>query len=229
MKVGIISIFPQAFQNIFSYGVGRRALQTQQIVIEVCDLRLYSPSKRVDDYPYGGGKGMVMSYLPFKYAIQDMQQKLNPDPDQKETLIKIFPSPAGKRLTQERIKSWVGSNLIFLCGRYEGIDQRIIDQYVDEEVSVGDFIVSGGELPTMMILDAIVRLLPNVLGNSLSLRDESFEDNLLSYPLYTRPYEVDNLKVPEILMSGHHQKIQEWRQTQRTLKTLLNRKDLLKK
>jgi tRNA (guanine37-N1)-methyltransferase len=219
MKIGVISIFPEMFKNIFAYGVVRRALQNKSATLHLVNPRQFSA--RVDDLPYGGGKGMVMKYEPLRDAIEHTLTILD-DPRI------IFPTPSGVPLTQAKLKSWVGKNLLFICGRYEGIDQRLIDHYVHEEVCIGDFVVSGGELPTMMILDGLFRLLPEVLGNQASTEDESFEDQLLGYPVYTRPRVVDGLEVPPILLLGHHANIANWRKQQRISKTSSIRKDLLK-
>jgi tRNA (guanine37-N1)-methyltransferase len=219
MQIGIISLFPDMFKDIFTYGVGRRAIERGQVKLHL--VRLGQFSDRVDDIPYGGGKGMVMKYTPLRDAIR----YITPILDSPKV---ILPTPSGKPITQEMLKSWVGCNLLFICGRYEGIDQRIIDKYVDEEVCIGDFVVSGGELPTMMIIDGIFRLLPGVLGNKSSTENESFEDGLLGYPVYTRPVEIDDLQVPQVLLSGHHANIANWRHQQRISKTCRIRKDLLK-
>lgn len=218
MKLGIVSIFPEMFENIFAHGVGKRALQSKQATLHIVNPRHFSD--RIDDVPYGGGKGMVMKYEPLRDAIHHLLPIL-------ESPRVIFPTPAGTPLTQAKLKSWVGTDLLFICGRYEGVDQRLLDNYVHEEVCVGDFVVSGGELPTMMIIDALFRLLPEVLGNQASREEESFEDNLLGYPVYTRPRVVDGLAVPQILLLGHHANIAHWRRQQRISKTSSVRKDLL--
>lgn len=220
MKIGIISSLPEAIGDTLKYGVVRRVFERGQVEMHVADLRKFA--KRIDDSPYGGGKGMVIKYQPVKDAIDYLSPLVNQD-------VFIYPSPSGKPLNQEMVKSWMGKNILFLCGRYEGVDQRIIDKYVDVEVSVSDVILSGGELPTAMILDSIFRLMPGVLGNALSLSDESFEDNLLGCPVYTRPYEVDKMKVPDVLLSGHHAEIERWKMKERISKTSSNRKDLLSK
>jgi tRNA (guanine37-N1)-methyltransferase len=218
MHIGIITLFPDMFQ-LLNWGVTSRALTLNIVHMTIVDLRQFSVNGRVDDAPFGGGGGMVLSYVPLAGAITHLK-KLIHDP------WIIYMSPAGAPLKQAMFAELCQRNLIILCGRYEGIDERIIEQYVDQEISTGDYVVSGGEIPALLLLDGMLRLLPQILHNPSSLQQESFSDQLLNYPQYTRPESIDDRVVPAILRSGNHQAIAQWRMQQRIMRTQLRRKDL---
>jgi tRNA (guanine37-N1)-methyltransferase len=195
--------------------------------LKVHNLRDYSGNKhfQVDDTPYGGGPGMVMKVEPFANAIKS----LNINSDKTKTRI-ILMSPQGTTLTQQKaLELSKLENIVILCGHYEGIDERVKELFVDEEISIGDYILTGGELPAMVLIDAVIRLLPNVLGHNESINEESFSDGLLEYPHYTKPRQYMGLKVPEVLLSGNHAQINKWRRQQSLLRTFRQRPDLLEK
>ena len=211
MKFNILSLFPEAIENYLNSSILKIAQEKQAVEFELHDFREYANNKhkKVDDTPYGGGAGMVLQAQPIYDCIKEIKQR---DPD---TYV-IFPSPRGKTLTQSKIQDLANKHSITLiCGRYEGLDQRAIDLCVDEEISLGDFILCGGELPSLCIVEGITRLLPEVLGNQESHQNESFGKNLegkKKHPVYTKPEEFQGLKVPEVLLSGHHSKIEQWQQ-----------------
>jgi len=209
MRFDILTIFPEIFNSYFNESIIKRAIDKKIIKIVIHDIRNFSLDRhhKVDDKPFGGGAGMLMTPQPLYDAIKQVK-KLNKGPV-------IYLSPRGKTFTQIKAESLrKKKSLILLCGHYEGIDQRIIDLLVDEEISVGDYVLTGGELPAMIILDTVSRLIPGVLGKEESHEEESFSKSLdrkKEYPHYTRPAEFKGLKVPKVLISGHHKKIQEWR------------------
>lgn len=221
MRIDILTLFPDMVKTVLNESVTGRALRAGLFELGVTDIRDYTKDKhrRVDDYPYGGGSGMVMQaepvYLAYN-AVKSDKAKL------------IYMTPHGKTFNQQIAKELSKEeHLVFLCGHYEGIDQRVIDVLEPIEISLGDFILTGGELAVMPVCDSILRLLPGVLGNEESLSEESFENNLLEYPQYTRPEEVLGLKVPEVLLSGHHKNIEEWRHLESLKTTYLKRPDLI--
>jgi len=221
MKFDIITLFPEMFSAIKEEGVIARAINKSIISITTWQLRDFSLNKykNVDDKSYGGGAGMVMQVQPIRDCIIEIK-KQNP-----KTKI-IYLSPQGKKLDQDLVeKLTTYDSLTMLCGRYEGIDERVIENDIDYEVSIGDYVISGGELAAMVVIDAISRRLPNVLGNEDSLKD-SFTDNLLDYPHYTRPEVVDGHSVPEVLLSGNQAKIDAWRLEQSIKRTKQRRPDL---
>ncbi len=221
MKFDIITLFPEMFSAIKEEGVIARAIKKSIISITTWQLRDFSLNKykNVDDKSYGGGAGMVMQVQPIRDCIIEIK-KQNP-----KTKV-IYLSPQGKRLDQDLVeKLTTYDSLTMLCGRYEGIDERVIENDIDYEVSIGDYVISGGELAAMVVIDAISRRLPNVLGNEDSLKD-SFTDNLLDYPHYTRPEVVDGHSVPEVLLSGNQAKIDAWRLEQSIKRTKQKRPDL---
>ena len=221
MKFDIITLFPEMFSAIKEEGVIARAIKKSIISITTWQLRDFSLNKykNVDDKSYGGGAGMVIQVQPIRDCIIEIK-KQNP-----KTKV-IYLSPQGKRLDQDLVeKLTTYDSLTMLCGRYEGIDERVIENDIDYEVSIGDYVISGGELAAMVVIDAISRRLPNVLGNEGSLKD-SFTDNLLDYPHYTRPEVVDGHSVPEILLSGNQAKIDAWRLEQSIKRTRQKRPDL---
>jgi|TARA_Y100001001_G_scaffold154635_1_gene169582 tRNA (guanine37-N1)-methyltransferase len=221
MKFDIITLFPEMFSAIKEEGVIARAIKKSIISITTWQLRDFSLNKykNVDDKSYGGGAGMVMQVQPIRDCIIEIK-KQNP-----KTKV-IYLSPQGKKLDQDLVeKLTTYDSLTMLCGRYEGIDERVIENDIDYEVSIGDYVISGGELAAMVVIDAISRRLPNVLGNEDSLKD-SFTDNLLDYPHYTRPEVVDGHSVPEVLLSGNQAKIDAWRLEQSIKRTKQKRPDL---
>lgn len=224
--LGVISVLPEMLASL-QYGVCGRAIRRGLAQVEVFNPRDWTQDvhRQVDDKPYGGGPGMVMMYEPLKAAIQHAKTVM---PSDCKT---VYLSPQGKVVTQQILNDVAANNrsLLFLAGRYEGIDERIIAHHVDEEWSIGDFVLSGGELAAMTFIDAIVRLLPGALGHGGSAVQDSFMAGLLDYPHYTRPAVVDNYSVPSVLMSGDHQKIDLWRRKQALGKTWLKRPDLIKK
>lgn len=222
MKIDILSLFPE-FLNMFSdWSIIGRAKEQNLVQINNINIRDFSNNKhkKVDDYPFGGGPGMVIKPEPIFDAINSV----------KTTKSKvIYLSPQGKTFNQNKANELAKENhLILLCGHYEGIDNRIIENYIDEEISLGNFVLTGGELPAMVLVDAIVRLLPGVLSSQESFTDESHYDGLLEYPQYTRPRDFNQYSVPEILLSGNHKDIENWRKEKALETTLVKRPDLLK-
>jgi tRNA (guanine37-N1)-methyltransferase len=224
MKFEIITLFPEMFSAIKEEGVVARAIKKSIISISEWQLRDFSSNKykNIDDKPYGGGGGMVMQVKPIRDCIAKIKEQ-NP-----ATKV-IYLSPQGQALNQSLVEKLASfDSLTLLCGRYEGVDERIIENDIDYEVSIGDYVISGGELAAMVLIDSVSRRLPNVLGNEDSLKD-SFTDNLLDYPHYTRPETIDGQTVPEVLLSGNQVKIDIWRKEQSNEKTKQKRPDLLTK
>ena len=222
MKFDIITLFPEMFSAIKEEGVISRALKNSIISIREWQLRDFSGNKykNVDDKPYGGGAGMVMQVKPIRDCLAKIKEL---EPDTKV----IYLSPQGEPLNQKLVEELTKfDSLTLLCGRYEGVDERVIENDVDFEVSIGDYVISGGELASMVLIDAVSRRLDNVLGNKDSLND-SFAGNLLDYPHYTRPESIDGESVPEVLLSGNQAKIDAWRQEQAIKKTKQKRPDIL--
>lgn len=222
MKITIITLFPEMFSPILGASMMWKAQKEKLVKFEIIDLRKYGigPRKQVDDTPYGGGAGMVLKPEPVFAAVKAAKKKL---PKAKVLLM----TPRGEKFNQINAKKLSKLNeLIILCGHYEGFDERI-SSLVDMEVSVGDYILTGGELPAMTIIDSVVRLIPGVLGDKQSSHDESFSQGLLEYPQYTRPDEFEGMKVPEVLLGGNHNKIMVWRKAEAVKKTKQNRPDLL--
>jgi tRNA (guanine37-N1)-methyltransferase len=209
MQFDVITLFPDMFSAITNEGVVARGIKKSLLNIDTWQLREFSQNKyrNVDDKPYGGGAGMVMQVMPIRSCIKEIRKK------SPKTQV-IYLSPQGQKLTHSlALQLSKLDSLTLLCGRYEGVDERVIEQDVDMEVSIGDYVISGGELAAMVLIDSVSRLLPDVLGNQDSLND-SFANGLLDYPHYTRPEEVDGQKVPEVLLSGHQAKIDAWRKDQ---------------
>jgi tRNA (guanine37-N1)-methyltransferase len=206
-----------------NYGIQGRAIEKGLLQVVTWNPRDYSLDRHraVDDRPYGGGPGMVMQVQPLRAALHAARADGEPAPV-------IYLSPQGNRLDQVRVRELAGQQrLILLAGRYEGIDERVIDLEVDEELSIGDYVLSGGELPALVVMDALTRLLPGALGDADSATQDSFVDGLLDYPHYTRPEEIDGMQVPDVLVGGHHAEIQRWRHKQALGRTWLRRPDLL--
>ena len=225
MKFKILTLFPEMFPGPINYSILGKALKKKKFQLETINIRDFSinKAKTVDDTPFGGGAGMIMKPDILQNALTFAKKEFK-----KNCTILSF-SPSGKKITQDFIKKLVTSKeIILICGRYEGIDQRFIDYNEIEEISVGDYILSGGEIASFILIDACVRLIPEVLGNSESLRSESFNDHLLEYSQYTKPSIWKKLKVPEILLTGNHKKISEWRLNNSLEKTKNIRPDLYK-
>lgn len=222
MKIDILTLFPEMFAPLSTSLIGK-AQEKNLVDIEITNFRDYSAEKhkKVDDYPYGGGAGMLIQAQPIYDAIMDKKT------DKSKV---IYMSPKGKVLNQAMVESLAKEeHLILLCGHYEGIDERAIELCVDEQVSIGDYVLTGGELPAMVLVDSILRYVPNVLHGEDSVVEESFGEGLLEYPQYTHPREFMGLAVPEVLISGNHAKIAEWRQNMRLVETKKYRPDLYKK
>ncbi len=225
MIFNIITLFPEIFPGPLNHSLSGKALNENKLQIITYDLRKFSKlkNKKVDDTPFGGGPGMIIRADIVQNAL-DFVKKTTKKPKT------IFLSPGGKTLCQKKIREIVNfKDMIIICGRYEGIDQRFLDHNKIEEISIGDYILSGGELAAIILIDTCVRLIPEVLGNNKSLINESFENNLLEYPQYTKPRVWKNLSVPEPLLSGNHELIKEWRDNEAKKKTKLIRPDLWKK
>jgi tRNA (guanine37-N1)-methyltransferase len=233
MRIDIITIFPKMFSPILSESIIKRAQKKGRVEIFIHDLRDFTPDKhrKVDDRPFGGGPGMVMRPEPIFNAIEGIKRAKRSERQEARGKMKIILlSPQGKKLNQKIAKRLAKNNhLVLICGHYEGIDERIRKNLVDEEISIGDYILTGGELPTMVVIDCIIRLIPGVLGEKKSLHFESFEGNLLEYPQYTRPANYRGMRVPSVLLSGNHKKIEKWRQGQAVKITRQRRPDLLTK
>jgi tRNA (guanine37-N1)-methyltransferase len=226
MQFGVITIFPEMCELLTQFGVTGRAKDRQLLEVNYWNPRQFThdPRATVDERPYGGGPGMVMMAEPLAQAIDAAKAKLGAD-----TKV-CYLSPQGKVLNQAKVKDIVNQGkLILLCGRYEGVDERLIQSYVDEELSVGDYVLSGGELPAMILIDAVTRLIPGALGHADSAAQDSFSEGLLDYPHYTRPEDWRGEKVPEVLLSGHHEAILKWRMQQALERTKTRRPDLLDK
>ena len=226
MNFTFISLFPEIIRSSLNESITKRAIEKSLISFEMINPRNYLKTKeRIDDKVYGGGPGMLLKSEPLMKAIEDATSKV----DRTESKI-IYLSPKGQPFTQETAETLASEkNIIFICGRYEGIDQRIIDHYVDDEISIGDYVLSGGELPALVVFDAIVRNIEGVLGDDASLEQESFSGGLLEYPQYTRPEKMKLGDVPKELLTGNHAAIEQWRKKQMLGITALRRKDLLEK
>ena len=221
MKINILTIFPEMFEGWINTGMIKIAQEKGLVSFNVIDIRNHTKNKhkKVDDYPYGGFEGMLMCVEPLDHAI--IENNL-------ENTYTIFPSPKGSVLTQKKlIELSKLDEITLVAGRYEGVDQRFIDLHVDEEISIGDYIITGGELGIQVILDGVIRLIPEVLGNNLSYENESFSDNLLEQPQYTRPYDYKGMKVPDVLLCGDPKKINKWINDEKYKITKKRRPDLL--
>lgn len=226
MNYHVLTLFPQMIIEGLNTSIIGRAIENQLISLEAIDIRDFSTNKhkKVDDYPYGGGAGMVMQAEPVYGAYQHVLNKIGKKPRV------VFLTPQGKVFNQEIARDLsTQEDLVFLCGHYEGIDERVLEEIVTDHISIGDYVLTGGELPAMVMIDAISRLVPGVLNNDVSAEFESFQDNLLEYPQYSRPVEWMGKEVPEVLMSGHHGNVEKWRHEQSLLRTAIRRPDLLEK
>ncbi len=226
MKFDILTLFPEIIDGVLKESIIGRAQEKGILEINSINIREFSKNKhkKADDYPYGGGGGMIMTAQP----IYDAYYSIVKDIDYKPKV--IYLSPQGRVLTQEVVKELsMDKHIVLLCGHYEGIDERIIEEIVDEEVSIGDFVLTGGELPAMVLIDSVSRLIPGVLSNEASYSEESHYNGLLEYPQYTRPVEFNKRKVPDILLSGHHANITRWRRKEALKRTYIKRPDLFKR
>lgn len=241
-KIWIITLFPNYFDSLINFGITGSALRGERgskLEIKTVQLRNYTPKdyKGVDDSPYGGGAGMVMRADVLKEALlTGVVADGGYGDDWKEKLHVVFPGPRGKTWDNFYCKEFAGrfskedsKDLVFICGRYEGIDERFLNLYVDEQISLGDFILTGGEIPTMAIIDSALRFFSGVLGNKESSMQESFQANMLEHPQYTKPKVFDGVSVPDVLVSGHHQNIEKYQKAESLRITSLHRPDLLKK
>lgn len=231
MFFAVISIMPDMFAALKDFGITARALQNQQAIIKCINPRDFTHDnyRRIDERPYGGGAGMVMMAEPLAKAIVHAKSLANQHGcqiDAKHCPV-VYLSPQGKTLDESLVQSLVPlDGMILLCGRYDGVDERLLERYVDKQISIGDYVLSGGELPAMVLMDSMIRRLPNVMGDELSAQQDSFVDGLLDYPQYTKPLEFEGLKVPEVLLSGHHANIAKWRFGQQVMRTKQLREDL---
>ena len=225
-KISIITPNPDIITSVMQNSIVLKAKNKNIVDFEIINLRDYSDKKykKVDDNPYGGGAGMVMMAEPLFKAIDDILKKMNPVDNFKI----IYPNPQGKTWDHSKALSFSSSNenLIFICGHYKGIDERVVEKYVTDEYSLGDYVISNGELSTLVIIDSIVRLMPGVLNDINSAQTDSFYNNLLDAPYYTNPRELDGMKVPDVLLSGDHKKIKSWKNKNRKARTMINRPDL---
>lgn len=224
MNIDILTIFPEVFDITLNFSIIKRAREKEKVFFNIINIRDFTNDKhrQVDDVPFGGLHGMVMKIEPLYEAIQSLKY------DKKNKSKIILLSASGKRLNQNKLKEYSElNNLAIICGRYEGVDERILN-FIDEEISIGDYVISGGEFAALVIVEGIIRLLPGVLGNEESLKNESFNEDILDFPHYTRPREFKGLKVPDVLFSGNHKKIKEWLRKAALKKTFENRPDILK-
>ena len=220
LHFNVVTLFPEMFSALTEQGVTSRALNDKLYSLELLNPRQFANNKygNVDERPYGGGPGMVMMYEPLAQSVNSFEKKGSV----------VYLSPQGTPLTQAKVKSLSQlAAVTLICGRYEGLDQRFIDEFVDEEISIGDYVLSGGELGAMVLMDSVIRLLPGALGSQESAEQDSFSDGLLDCPHYTRPEVIGDDSVPDVLMSGNHAKIAKWRREQQLKNTWLKRPDLL--
>ncbi|CAG9607435.1 tRNA (guanine-N(1)-)-methyltransferase [Pseudoneobacillus rhizosphaerae] len=226
MKIDVLTLFPEMFEGVLGHSILKKAAEKKAVHYNVINFREFSDNKHqtVDDYPYGGGAGMVLKPQP----IFDAVKAINNNNEEKKSRV-ILLCPQGERLNQKKAEELAKEeHLIFICGHYEGYDERIREHLVTDEISIGDYVLTGGELGAMVIIDSVVRLLPEVLGNEESHQKDSFSTGLLEHPHYTRPADFRGMKVPEVIISGNHKNIEEWRAKESLRRTLTRRPDLLK-
>lgn len=231
MRFHVLTLFPEMILNGMSESIIGRAIKNEYISLNVVNIRDYSDNKhmKVDDYPYGGGAGMVMQAPPVVAAYESVVENMNLDVTKKKPRV-VYMTPQGSVFNQDMAQDFAKEeDLILLCGHYEGIDERALEMIVTDHVSIGDYVLTGGELPAMVVMDCVSRLVPNVLNNEESAMFESFYDGLLEHPQYTRPVEFRGKRVPEVLLSGNHKKIEEWRKEKSLERTRQRRPDLLEK
>ena len=223
MKIEILTIFPEMFEGYLNSSIAKRAREAGIMEVEATDIRSFSKDrhKKTDDYPFGGGAGLVMMPQPIFDAVEHAKKRLT-------SAKVVYMSPQGRKLDNRVARELAKEpELIILCGHYEGIDQRVIDELCDMELSIGDYVLTGGELAAMVVTDSVMRFIPGAVGNEDVHEEESFEDGLLEYPQYTRPADYKGLKVPEVLLSGHHENIRKWRRQKQLEKTMKLRPDLI--
>jgi tRNA (guanine37-N1)-methyltransferase len=223
MRIDVVTIFPDFIRQALSHSIVGRACAAEMVKIEACDLRGFTKDKRrtVDDAPYGGGAGMVLKPEPLFEAVESLRT---------DKSLVVLMSPQGATYTQQKAKELSKKeHLILICGHYEGFDERVREHLVDEELSIGDYVLTGGEIAALAVIDSTVRLLPGVLGNSESLSSETFEESLLEYPQFTRPVDFRGWTVPDVLLSGHHEQVAQWRRKQQEEATRSKRPDLWRK
>jgi tRNA (guanine37-N1)-methyltransferase len=223
MNFHIITIFPEIFEKYFQVGIMGRAIKEGKIKLHLYNLRDYSKDKhkKVDDAPYGGGPGMVMSVEPIYYCLEDIKNKIKFKEENfsGKNIKTVLLSAKGEQFNQKKAVQYSSEvdHLILICGRYEGVDERVAENLIDEEISIGEYILSGGEIPAMAVIDSVARLIPGVLGNKESLQQESFNLNLdkgkFDFPVYTKPEKFNNWRVPKVLLSGNHGEIEKWRKS----------------
>ncbi len=219
MKINVVTMFPGYFEGPLQTSIVGRAIEDGALGVDLIDLRGHGIGRhrQLDDAPFGGGPGMVMMIEPLAQALRPLAQTH-----------RVLFTPSGSPMTQHTLDGWSGlDEITFVCGRFEGVDQRVIDSYIDEEVSLGDYVLAGGEVAAAAAVEGIARLIPGVVGNPESTEKESFRDGLLEEPVYTRPAEFEGMEVPEVLLSGDHGRIARWRETQRLERTRERRPDLL--
>ncbi|MGG0184549.1 tRNA (guanosine(37)-N1)-methyltransferase TrmD [Bacillus sp. AFS018417] len=224
MKIDILTLFPEMFTGVFGSSILKKAQEKEAVQLRVVNFRDYSTNKHnsVDDYPYGGGAGMVLTPQP----IFDAVEQLTKETERKPRIVLMCPQ--GERFTQKKAEELAKEeHIIFVCGHYEGYDERVREHLVTDEISIGDYVLTGGELASMVITDSVVRLLPDVLGNQQSQIEDSFSTGLLEHPHYTRPADFRGMKVPDVLTSGNHKYIEEWRHKESLRRTYMRRPDLL--
>lgn len=231
MRIDVLTIFPEFFREVFDFGIIRRAKLAQIVEININDLRVFTTDKHrvTDDRPFGGGDGMVLKCEPIFRAVEKLTgtwKRENYAPGTRVVLL----SPQGRQFNQSIAREFAdeAKRIILICGRYEGVDERVTDALVTDEISVGDYVLSGGEPAAVVLVDAITRLLPNALGSETSAVNDSFTENLLDFPHYTQPREFRGMQVPEVLLNGNHAEIEKWRRAKALEKTQKVRKDLLK-
>lgn len=220
MRINVVTIFPEFFDGLLGVSIVGRAMESGALEVELIDLREYGKGnyRQLDDAPFGGGAGMVMQVGPLSEVLRPL-----------ESSQRVLLTPSGAPLDQAILDRWVGiEELTLVCGRYEGVDQRVADLFIDEEVSLGDFVLAGGEVAAAAVIEGVARLLPGVVGNPESTENESFRDGLLEEPVYTRPADFEGSKVPDVLLSGDHARIEAWRAQQRLERTRARRPDLLR-
>ncbi|MCD7716977.1 MAG: tRNA (guanosine(37)-N1)-methyltransferase TrmD [Lachnospiraceae bacterium] len=231
MNFYVMTLFPEMIEQGMHTSITGRAIAKGLLSLKTVNIRDYSVTGngRIDDYPYGGGAGMVMQAEPIWRAYEDVKKQIQADPAVSESPRVIYLTPQGRVFHQEMAQELAAEeNLIFLCGHYEGVDERVIEAIVTDQVSIGDYVLTGGELPAMVMMDAISRMVPGVLSNAESGQSESFSDHLLEYPQYSRPEVWRDRPVPPVLLSGHHGNVDRWRREQSLLRTMQNRPELLK-
>jgi tRNA (guanine37-N1)-methyltransferase len=230
LRFDIITIFPDFFRETFDYGIVRRARAAGLIETRAHDLRRWTRDKhrQVDDRPFGGGDGMILKPEPIFEAVEELTERGGVSGNYRQGVRVILLSPQGRPFTQSLAEELAASSqLVLICGRYEGVDERVAEALVTDEISIGDYVLSGGEPAALVVVDAVARLVPGALGSETSIVHESFSEGLLDYPHYTRPVDFRGMKVPEVLLSGHHAEIARWRERRALEKTERNRPDLL--